>query len=169
MRRRPFDVVERAIKTRDQWITAAGAVLVLALIGGGYWYFSYRPAAQRNDAAYAALDRITLPDGWRTTETVEDKTPSGKPRWTRFYIAPNMLGPAALSALSERLQQVGARPENSRCFGNPNCVGLVYPPSYRMTVDADDRNLAHESTCPEVPSCTELMLSLEEWQPGAPD
>lgn len=169
MRRRPFDVVERAIKTRAQWIIPAGAVLVLALIGGSYWYFSYRPAAQRNDAAYAVLDRITLPDGWRTADTVEDKYPSGKPYWTRVYIAPNMLGPAALTALTERLQQVGARPGKNRCFQNPNCVSLDYPPKYRMTVDADDRNIAHESTCPEVSSCTQLMLTLDEWQPSDPD
>ncbi|WP_432988351.1 hypothetical protein [Dactylosporangium sp. CA-233914] len=161
--------MERAIRTRDQWIIAAGVVAVLALIGGGYWYFSYRPAAQRNDAAYAALDRITLPEGWRVTATLEDKYPSGKPFWTRFYIAPNMAGPAALSALSERFQQVGALPGANRCGGGAGCVSLVYPPTYRMTVNADDRNLAHESNCPEVSSCTQLMLSMEEWQPGDPD
>ncbi|WP_238008379.1 hypothetical protein KZZ52_23370 [Dactylosporangium sp. AC04546] len=161
--------MERAIRTRDQWIIAAVAVVVIALAGGGYWYFSYRPAAQRNAAAYAALDRITLPEGWRVTDTLEDKNPSGKPLWTRFYIAPSMPGPAALSALSERFQQVGALPGQNLCGGAPNCVSLVYPPKYRMTVGADDRNIAHESTCPEVPSCTQLMLSMEEWQPGDPD
>ncbi|GAA2371801.1 hypothetical protein [Dactylosporangium salmoneum] len=169
MRRRPFDVVERAIKTRDQWFIVAGVVVALVLIGGGYWYFSYRPAAQRTDAAYAALDKITLPEGWRVTDTLEDKYSSGKPYWTRFYIAPNVQGPAALSALSGQFQQVGALPGQNRCSGIPTCVSLVYPPKYRMTLNADDRNIAHESTCPEVSSCTELMLSLEEWQPGDPD
>ncbi|MEV6924843.1 hypothetical protein AB0M46_10080 [Dactylosporangium sp. NPDC051485] len=169
MRRRPFDVVECAIKTREQWIIVAAVVVALALIGGGYWYFSYRPAAQRNDAAYAALDRITLPAGWRVTDTLKDEYSSGDPHWTRFYIAPDLQGPAALSALSERFQLVGALPGKNRCNGSPNCVSLVYPPKYRMTIDADDRNLAHESTCPEVSSCTQLMLSLEEWQPGDPD
>lgn len=169
MRRRPSDVVERAIKTRSQWIIPAGAVLVLALIVGSYWYFSYRPAAQRNDAAYAALDRITLPDGWRTADTVEAKYPTGKPYWTRFYVAPNVSGPAALIAFSERLQQVGARPGKDRCFQNPNCVSLAYPPKYRMTVVADDRGIAHESTCPEVSSCTQLILTMDEWKPSDPD
>ncbi|MFJ8582915.1 hypothetical protein [Micromonospora sp. NPDC093277] len=169
MRRRPFDVVEHAIKTRGQWTIPAATALVVALIGGSVWYFSYRPAAQRNDAAYAALDRITLPDGWRVAETLEDKSPPGQPRWTRFYIAPNVSGPAALTALSERFRQAGARPGKSRCFQNPNCVSLVYPPKHRMTIDADDRNIAHESACPEVPSCTQLMLNMTEWQPSDPD
>jgi hypothetical protein len=167
---RSSDIVERAIKSRSQWLIVISAVVVIALVGGGYWYFWYRPAAERSDAGYAALDRITLPEGWRVTGTAETKLSSGKPRWTRTYIAPNVSAPDALGALSERLRQAGAAPSTiDRCYGLDNCANLVYPPRYRITVNADDRHIVRSDACPQDASCTDVRVVLDGWKPGDPD